>query len=416
MHRHLMIVAVAALLLGACAGAPADAPPTIAAPTSAPPTTPPAPPATPTLPLPSATPTSAPSPTLAPTAAPVETPTSAILPGALLLTDLHGRIIQIAPDGTAAPLIEAGTNGALEYDQSSAGLVYAVADERSARLEWLRAEGAAPEVLLDLPGRQIGAPRWSPDASQVALTIDGPGDPPAGLYLLSPTSGDLDQVKPEGLIPELRLRPIAFSPDGARLLVGTSIPDADICGQMVIDLRARQAVELAPPAGTLTDCTRATWSPDGAQIWLTLQDAGAYAATLPGLFQANPASGQIALLLPDQRDGRFLRYTSPHALPDGALGVLLTSSPSDAPPEPDAALWRYGMAIARSDGTLTDLRSNTAIVVDAAWAPDGSGVMVAALASDEPGSTTELIWWPIDGGPAVSVAAIDGAYALQWSR
>jgi hypothetical protein len=414
MHRHLMIIAIAALLLGACGGAPASIP----SPAAPPPATPPSLPAPPTatLPLPSAIPTSAPSPTLAPTAAPVDTPTSAILPGALLLTDLRGRIIQIAPDGSAAPLVEAGINGALEYDQSRAGLVYTVTDERSARLEWLREGGSVPEVLLDLPGRQIGAPRWSPDASQVALAIEGPGEPPAGLYLLSPASGDFDYVEPEGLIPELVLRPIAFSPDGARLLVGTSIPDADICGQMVIDLRARQAVELAPPAGTLTDCTRATWSPDGAQIWLTLQDAGAYAATLPGLFQADPASGEIALLLPEQREGRFLRYASPHALPDGALGVLATSSPSAAPPEPDAALWRYMMVSARPDGTLAELRRDAAIVVDAAWAPDASGVMVAALVSDALGATTELIWWPIDGGPAVIVASIDGAYALQWAR
>jgi hypothetical protein len=410
MHvRQAFHLLVTILLLAACTATPGT--PITPLPVTLAPAVPSAAPEPTDAPLP----TSLPAPTAETSATPL--PETNPLPAPAYFNDTNGRIFQIAPDGSITTLIETGTNGIASFDiNAQGGLIYSVVDENGSRLELIGADQTAPIILLSLAGQQISAPLWFDDGSRILVGIGGSGELAEALYMVAPTDGGTQLFEIVGKPDELLLTPLAFSPDGNGLVVGTTIPGADYCGQAVIALDTQTFTELQPPDGFYTDCYDATWTGDSTRILLTLQDTGAYAATQPGLYQADPQSGRITAFTSLNTEAGFMRMARISQLPDNQIGAFIAFTPTDAPPEPDT-MWEYTMyAISADDATLTPFRDEQLLLIDAAWAPDGSGALVSVQATSAPDAPVELRWLPSDGSAAVVLGEVESAYGLRWGR
>jgi hypothetical protein len=73
-------------------------------------------------------------------------------------------------------------------------------------------------------------------------------------------------------------------------------------------------------------------------------------------------------------------------------------------------------AISADDATLTPFRDEQLLLIDAAWAPDGSGALVSVQATSAPDAPVELRWLPSDGSAAVVLGEVESAYGLRWGR
>jgi dipeptidyl aminopeptidase/acylaminoacyl peptidase len=338
-----------------------------------------------------------------------------LLPAALYFADGRGQILRIAPDGTnPTPIVANPAGGIIGFDISKNGdLVYAQNDEAGAQLLLLTHDQRDPVVVLRLSGQSIHEPRWTHTGNQIAIGVTVGGQLAAGIYLVAGAHSATPTAI--GVAPEAtELRPISFAPDDTLLLVGTTIPEADTCGQASLQIATGTLTTFQPPAGTLTDCSRAAWSPNGKRILLTLQEPGASTATLPGLFQADPTTGAISALLAERIDPDVMRYAAPIELADQSILLFATSSTSADPPTPDALAWRYRIAHASPTGTLTQRSGDAFALVDAIWASDARGAVAAVLGPDPNSQHVALVWLPADGSTPTQLGEAEGVFRLAW--
>ncbi|NTU79586.1 MAG: hypothetical protein HGA45_09310, partial [Chloroflexales bacterium] len=195
-------------------------------------------------------------------------------------------------------------------------------------------------------------------------------------------------------------RPVAFSPDGSRILLEVyALFYGEICGFGVIGADGGEVTRVSIPDGVSGYCGEEAWSADGAAVlFLAGKAEGADAG--PRLWRADAATGAAE---PMVAEGTFAR--EPLGVAGGATRFFLARLTRDAsgaitgatfvPAQVDAP----GAAPAELD-TPFDQRLNLAL-----WEPDGAGVVVDVSGANE----RSVLRWLRLGAPSVDLPSADAA-------
>jgi Tol biopolymer transport system component len=396
-YHRLLLVPLLAALLAAC-GAPAatnDA-------------------AQPTAPASTATPapTAAPEPTVAPAA--TSAPAAAgVLPAPLYMFDDQQQIVRLEADGKTTAQITQEKEPIVQFSVSPAdgAILYVVGQlgpqtqPTTQRLVRVDAQGGNQVELLK---GALFAPVWTPDGQRYAVTWqDGPAG--TGVYAGPATGGDPAQLvadlplPKDGAKPGLRYSPLAWSPNGERLLL-TAVPDygpdapagdVSVLGLAVIG-QGGQVSTLVEPGGNPNLCFDASWSNDGAYVYCA--NYGAF-GDQPGLWRIPAAGGKPEVLLAG-KDGQQTDVFNARQI-DGQLYAFVAQF-ENGNAAPTYAMERFG-ADGSAPARLRDDAYDTTAVLWSAWAPDGSG---AVIQKAEQGQTSNaLIWAPAGSGAPVTLGA-----------
>ncbi len=372
--------------------------------------------------------TAAPAATIAPAAAPVPSappppadaalnpspaaPSLAALPAPIYFMDAKRHIARIERDVSTTTLPAIVPPAPADVD--SFVELAAAPDGRSLAFT----ASAVGLTIIDAGGAQravfpgsIESPAWHPDSASVAARwTDGPAGP--GVYRFPIDGGAPALLQPDTAptadSPGLSLAPLSYAPDGATLLLSTSIADADFCGIALHPLGAPNIIPIAMPGG-LTSYSAAVWTADGQGIILTQQSAGAMAALLPGLWRASTATGAVTPFADESLGDTAALYAYFASSGQGLLGFRALV-PTYDPLEVRAAPFPLQMVRVGADGTSAVLPPEERSFAFATWAPDGSG----ALVWDEQTADSSARYVPADGAPAVPLPTI--RWPAVWGR
>lgn len=287
---------------------------------------------------------------------------------------------------------------------------------------WIaNADGSdARELLPAAPGFTREAPiAWSPDGSRLLYQADTRGDVD-GLVLADPIGSDRQplDVCEEGVCSGIG--EVTFSPDGSRLsFVWSDVQDGSVIA--IMDLGSGSTIELdstrtnAEPRGTCeSHCDGATdgprWSPDGTRLVFARQ----------GTFNAETGEYETILLMVNA-DGSDLHQVVPAELsaitpswsPDGAWIVFTSSNVTLV--DPETIIESLDVYRARPDGTDIQRLTSDGLSGHPTWTRDGRIIFVRFLGVDS-GAQTGFELWVMDADganptqlPADDLAALTAA-------
>jgi hypothetical protein len=414
-NRRWLAGLLALMVLVACGPAPA-ANPTPQAATFAPTTT-----QATDQPTSAAQPTTIPQPTAAPAGTAVPAPTVAAEPtalpqaGALLPAPLYfvadnGQIWRIERDGVTRRQItfERERVGQFDIARGDNALVYLVGSNENRQI--VRLDESGRREMLSGP---VFSPRLSPDGERMAFQLFQPVDgmqigrdqgSDTGIYLQYRNGGRPGLIQASDPItdtdnPPIDARlfyPIAWSPDGGRLLIGAYYAVGDGGFQAVKDLGDDAPIRIQDAFG------EASWSDDGGAI--VLAGGTVMLDALPGLWRADPRTGVSTKLVNPADDATAVLATGARMFADGTVYVFLAQANS---PEVDAVNMVTPHRI-RPGGDPEPLRAESYRVVDALWADDASGAVVATTLDPFAEIDGPLSWLPTDGGAAVALGVNGG--------
>jgi Tol biopolymer transport system component len=346
-----------------------------------------------------------------------------------------GQIFRIETDGSTQTQItyevpfDSDVLAVTEFAVSPADstLVYTVQRQGPPLLVRADGDGQNAAPLYDNPEAGVANPLFTPDGQFVAVRLFDNADDgvtfPAGLYLL-PIAGGEPQllvaddpiVNPE--TPAFGHQPLAFSPDGTRLLTSRYSLQLELCDLGVVSVPDGTAigVQVPPPADDerQSTCGFGAWSPDGADIYFVVSRIGAPPAS-PAIWRADPTTGESFPITPTPGVAPFTFYAAPSVAADGTL--LAFTTVADQLPEAFSdtpAGLSYSMArIDRASGELTELRpAVNESPEQMLWDPEGRGAVGLLLPEiGDPG----LFWLPADGGEAtLLLGATTDLYSYAW--
>jgi hypothetical protein len=247
--------------------------------------------------------------------------------------------------------------------------------------------------------------------------IAATGGAPRILKQSSPYPFDLSQPWSH----DLRFyRPIAWSPDGTRLLASAAFyPEG---GEYVII-----PVDGSPLITLLGQpCCQATWSVDGSSVYVANDTTGLFDT---GLWRVDAATGQSETLItgysentgqPPTETDLFQFVSSVRELSDGQLYAFLgTGKANDiatfgAPPRSILIMARLNPA---DVSQRTPLRTDSHLIREALWVEDASGAVIVDATSqpiDQWSPTGPLLWLKADGSPAINLNAQGNL--LRWGK
>jgi hypothetical protein len=225
---------------------------------------------------------------------------------------------------------------------------------------------------IDDPTLQLGYVTWSPDGTRVLAQGWDDTDPSrGGLYTFRSTDGGgLERVTDPGDPPHDY--PVAYSPDGSRILFFREVKPYDHSGPMdvfVVRSDGTGAVRLNPP-GITSGQEGQSWSPDGRHV--------AFVATR-GLWSVDDRPSAVFVV---DADGGTARRITPWSVtlraawsPDGDWIAYDAESPTAS----------RDVFIVHPDGTeRTNITSSDDYYWAWApvWSPDSSGLLFVRFAPD----------------------------------
>jgi Tol biopolymer transport system component len=265
-----------------------------------------------------------------------------------------------------------------------------------AETSWIRpvianADGSKPTLLDAYPGRRMHlAPvAWSPDGSRILVSSGGedvaPGD--VGIYTIRTTDGgDLQRLvrTPAGNGDVV----IGYSPDGTRILF-SRVGDAPAIYTVASDgsdLARLSPASMVPVDLDFFDAVSVDWSPDGSQVVFAAMVGGTLA---PGMYVVQARGGALTELVPPALGALSAQWSPKRAaiaFTSGHLGTGRTPAGKELTDSPQ--VW-----VVNADGTgrtrLTD-GSDGSTSVAPVWSPDGSRLLFQRKFGDE------VTLWTID--------------------
>jgi hypothetical protein len=245
---------------------------------------------------------------------------------------------------------------------------------------------------------------WSATPNQLALEVTSAQDPTREGIDLAPMDS---AAQPPTFVTQVTGnhpdRPIAFSPDGSRLLFVRQLPDQNT-GELWVLVVASGATRRVSPAGALVFADdylapSASWSPDGKRI--------AFAAT-----DASGDTSQMRVYVVDANGGTPAVVTDPSSFsttaawsPDGTWIAF----------DRDMANSHHHVFVVHPDGSgLRDLAPKASFGECCShWAPDGSAVVAPGTESTDAQSVLMVL--PTDGSGARQVTTVPGYYTgISW--
>jgi Tol biopolymer transport system component len=218
-----------------------------------------------------------------------------------------------------------------------------------------------------------------------------------------------DQVRDMGngmILPTELYRPEKYSPDGSKLMLTLAYYEG--ADAAFYDPQSKTLTRLKDAPGALICCDMALWSADGTQVYSANSAAGMFN---PGLWQVNPANGDVTTLLASNYDtSTFNLAKYPYLAPDNQLYFFFLASSNGEYSRTPLQLVRSG-----PDGVTgrTVIREEKFDMMnEALWAPDASFVIVAEAPSQDvyQGGVPSIVYK--DGRPDVQLAEF--AQQMKW--
>jgi len=369
-------------------------------------------------------------------------PSAAQAPGGILPVPLYylgggqeaqSQIFRLERDGKTITKItdekpaSPGILAVLEFDVSPAdgSLAYIVQGAAGNMLVQADKDGKNRRVLL--PGASVSNPLWSPDGKQIAVQIYRAPDAKAGLaggtYLIPAGGGEPKLLQANDVVKDpanpdpkaMDYDPVAWSPDGTRLLLNACSQSIDLCGAVVQNLASGKLVPLHAPE-RMTTVSAGGWSADGKAIYVTMYQPGSIAPIL-GLWRADAATGELTSYIPaSPAEGKFTLVAGVHPWRDGSVSALLATTDKIPEVGGDNVVWpKFGLYRVSADGNEVQQlgapnNENPGDVV--LWAKDDSGVLIDAHMVDANNVSTAMLWLPSDGGPGFTIPV--SSSVLHW--
>ncbi|MFN8486598.1 MAG: SH3 domain-containing protein [Caldilineaceae bacterium] len=359
-----------------------------------------------------------------PTLKPSAPMTMNVLPAPLYFIDGATRqIARLAMDGATHTQVTHEISPVIDFDVSPVDgrLVYVsnntlIETDAMGKGRVVKVNGGpvALNEYTDTLTKLLSSPLYSPDGAQIAFSYNGIDLISSGsstdVRVLQPNDPSFargEQIKPNAQI----YKPVAWSPDGTRLLLRIAFyPEGQSWGVVVVNSASPTQLVVAPEAR----CCHAVWSPDSKAIFITAN--GEY--TAPGFWRMAADSGaitQLATTCPTCDLGTNLRLDIGYLHPLGPDAWLsFATQQPQVPSLQPYSMFRIAInqpGLAQRNVNLTRLRNDKYSLWDARWTSDGRGAVVVErkegegmVALDElgrPGFNAPLLWLPADGSPAV---------------
>jgi len=210
-----------------------------------------------------------------------------------------------------------------------------------------------------------------------------------------------DQIKDMGngmILPTELYRPEKYSPDGSKLMVTLAYYEG--ADAAFYDLQSKALTRLEDTPGALICCDMALWSADGSRVYSANSAAGMFN---PGLWQVDPASGDVTTLLASNYDtSEFNLAKYPYLAPDGQLYFFFLASNTGEYSRTPLQLVRSAPDGVTGRTVVREEKFDT--MNEALWAPDASFVIVAKAPSQDvyQGGVPSIVY--LDGRPDVQLA------------
>jgi Tol biopolymer transport system component len=299
--------------------------------------------------------------------------------GGTILFERQNHWYSIAPNGTHLHMLLSSTAGCPDFgcaafSPDGARIMGAVhtADKMRITTAILNSDGSGYHAL-PLPDQTLNLEpgAWSPNGARIALHgWDDALTTRDGIYVVNASNGRgmvRLTTSPDGHAD----KPLAYSPDGSRLLFFHEQPSQQQGGPLFGTLFETTAsgsgrVKLNPPGTLVTadDGSPASWSPDGKQLTFTAF--------------SSPASGGLSAVYVEDANGTDRRRitpwgewsTSAHWSPDGNQILFDEVAPEFGGP--------HSLYLVHPNGSglkaITSVRSDGAMCC-AVWSPDGKKLL-----------------------------------------
>ena len=250
---------------------------------------------------------------------------------------------------------------------------------------------------------------WSADASLIAAEVWNDTDPTRDGINLAPIHGHDWAMQVTGAHPDV---PVAFSPDGSRLLFVRRSSSGSTGTLMVASIKTTKGVITAGQPRAISAAAEgvyvdgyfgpaASWSPDGTRI--------AYAAT-----DATGSANAMTVYVVDASGGTPKAIAGPAAFitfarwsPDGTWIAF------DLPTGGAGTHDEYVIHPDGSSSTNLTARFNPGVCCGR-WAPDSSALVVAGTAGAD--DLSDLVIVPVNGDPIFQVTQSPAFYTdFSWS-
>ncbi len=248
-------------------------------------------------------------------------------PALIYLSNAEGarEIWRIAPDGTDQQQLSQTSGKIYDFHASRDGakIAFALLNEQSGIDLWqMGREGENPQQILNCGADRCTSPRWSPDGTRLAYTLEvSELTPGSGYGAPRPWVWDsaANQTSPVYADSQIIGYGPSWSPDGRRLAIYDALNDGV------------RVLEFASGAETFLPCSTGqfgSWSPDGARMFYTDRIETEFGPrTVVKL--ADFESGEESIFLAGEQQDAF--YNLPAWAPDGkyiALGLRPTADTS----------------------------------------------------------------------------------------
>jgi Tol biopolymer transport system component len=252
----------------------------------------------------------------------------------------------------------------------------------------------------------VGAPVWSPDGRTLTYSH-------GGLNLIVPDTGLIstllsNQVDTSAGFPILRemYKPIAYSPDGSKLLVNIGFYEGGTYG---IYFPSNNALLRFTRADGGMVCCYTSWTPDGSGIYITNPSLGMMES---GLFYADTVDGRVTTLLPGAPpNGTYNFAYAAQVGPDGHLYFFFNNL-SEIPASGIAPLFLVRSTPDGVTGRSQLLPQSFQNITEVLWAPDASLAVVVSAPDpyQEVGGQARIIYPDGRAGLILTPSAQD----LRW--